>query len=114
MDLDKEYLPYEREIIDMICECEPHKQQIQKEIELSHGSACLGIIYGKSDEETKKKYIARNFFIVPTKNGKHIVCKPFNKMTFQQLWEKSENLKNMKMLDVHKDNPTILYVPDMK
>ena len=28
VDLDKEYLPYEREIIDMICECEPHKQQI--------------------------------------------------------------------------------------
>ena len=105
VDLDKEYLPYEDEIIDMICECEPHKKNIQEEIELSHGS---------SDADTKKKYIARNFFIVPTKSGKHIVCKPFNKMAFQQLWEKSENLKNMKMLDVHKDNPTILYVPDMK
>lgn len=114
VDLDKEYLPYEKDIIDMICECEPHKQQIQKEIELSHGSECLGIIYGRSDEDTKQKYIARNFFIVPTKSGKHIVCKPFNKMTFQQLWNKSENLKNIKMLDVHKDNPVILFVPDMK
>lgn len=126
VDLDKEYLPYESEIIDMICECEPHKKKIQEEIEcsisswiqeeieLSHGSDCLGTINERSDEDTKKKYIERNFFIVPTKSGKHIVCKPFNKLTFQQLWEKSENLKNIKMLDVHKDNPTILYVPDMK
>ena len=116
VDLDKEYLPYENEIIDMICECEPHKQQIQKEIELSHGSACLGIIYGKSDEETKKKYISRNFFIVPTKSGKHIVCKPFNKMTFQQNWEMfcmSHDIE-LKCMDLHKDNPTILYCPDMK
>ena len=113
VDVDKEYLPYEKEIIDMICECEPHKQQIQKEIELSHGSACLRIIYGKSDEETKKKYIERNFFIVPTKSGKHIVCKPFNKMTFQQNWEqfcKSRSIE-LKCMDIHKDNPTLIFCP---
>ena len=116
VDLDKEYLPYEDEIIDMICECEPYKQQIQEEIELSHGSACLGAIFGRSDAETKKKYIERNFFIVPTKSGKHIVCKPFNKMIFQQNWEKfckSHDIE-LKCMDLHKDNPTILYCPDMK
>lgn len=92
VDLDKEYLPYEAEIIDMICECEPHKRKI-----------------GECGD--KAKYIQENFFVVPTKNGKHIVCKPFNRQMFQVAWEKSENLKSIKMLDVHKDNPTVLFVP---
>ena len=92
VDLDKEYLPYEAEIIDMICECEPHKKAIAE---------C-------GDKESYKK---ENFFVVPTKSGKHIICPPFNKMTFQQLWDKSENLKFVKLLDIHKDNPTILFVP---
>jgi hypothetical protein len=115
VDLDKEYLPYEKDIIDMICQCMPISKEIQeiydKTNEEIHNS---GNPCGVSMEEIKNKYIQDNFFIVPTKNGKHIVCKPFNKMTFQQLWDKSEKLKNIKMLDVHKDNPTILFVPDMK
>lgn len=113
VDLDKEYLPYEKDIIDMICQCMPISKEIQeiydKTNEEIHNSVnpC-----GVSMEEVKNKYIQDNFFIVPTKSGKHIICKPFNKMTFQQLWDKSENLKNIKMLDVHKDNPVILFVPD--
>lgn len=126
VDLDKEYLPYETEIIDMICQCMPISAKIQ---ELQNET-------GASYEETKQKYVAENFFIVPTKSGKHIVCKPFNRDTFSHtpkkeelviakqkgteprcgLWEqfcKSRGIE-LKCMDIHKDNPTILYVPDMK
>ena len=86
----------------MILDCQPYDKYIQ----------CFSDI-GLSNEEARAA-VKKEFFIVPTKSGKHIVCKPFNKMTFQQLWNKSKNLKNIKMLDVHKDNPVILFVPDMK
>lgn len=104
VDLDKEYLPYENEIIDMICQCMPISAKLQE----------LQDETGASYEEIKQKYVAENFFIVPTKSGKHIVCKPFNKMTFQQNWEqfcKSRSIE-LKCMDIHKDNPVILYVPD--
>lgn len=102
VDLDKEYLPYEEEIKEMILDCRPYDKRIQTYRDLGLG------------EEDARNAVKNEFLVVPTKSGKHIVCKPFNKMAFQQNWEKSENLKNIKMLDVHKDNPTILYVPDMK
>lgn len=41
--------------------------------------------------------------IVPTKNGYHIICNPFN----LQEWRKMIPFP----LDIHKDNPTCLYVP---
>jgi hypothetical protein len=91
VDLDKEYLPYEAEIIDIICQCQPHNKRIEE---------C----------GDKAKYIKENFFVVPTKSGKHIVCKPFNKQMFGEFWATS-SMKDMKVLDIHKDNPTILYVP---
>lgn len=92
VDCDKEYVPFIDEIENIICECEPYKKKFE--------DSNINI------EEFKKT----EFFIVPTKNGKHIICKPFNKMTFQQMWEKSENLKPLKLIDIHKDNPTILFV----
>lgn len=46
--------------------------------------------------EDKDKIIC----IIPTKNGIHLITRPFNKETF--------NLDNPNV-DVHKDNPTILY-----
>ena len=111
VDLDKEYLPYEAEIIDMICECEPHKRKIQELADSIKDDLTYDISSGLYPGNEKEFYKKTNFFIVPTKSGKHIVCKPFNRQMFQVAWEKSENLKSIKMLDVHKDNPTILYVP---
>lgn len=39
---------------------------------------------------------------VPTKNGAHIITKPFDTMLFKQAFPN---------IDVHKNNPTILYIP---
>lgn len=40
--------------------------------------------------------------ILPTKNGLHLVCRPFNLSRFK---------KSFPDVDVHKDNPTILFTP---
>lgn len=40
---------------------------------------------------------------IPTKNGYHLITRPFNLQTFKQ--------RNYPNVDVHKDNPTILYCP---
>jgi hypothetical protein len=40
--------------------------------------------------------------LIPTKNGIHIITRPFNVNEFK---------KKYPSIDIHKDNPTILYVP---
>jgi hypothetical protein len=42
--------------------------------------------------------------VVPTKNGVHFICRPFNLQEFKEHAESS-------LVDIHRDNPTILYVP---
>jgi hypothetical protein len=39
---------------------------------------------------------------IPTKNGLHVICRPFNLSKFRQVYPS---------IDTHKDNPTILYCP---
>ena len=69
---------------------------------------------GLSVTDARQMVKAKEFFIVPTKSGKHIICKPFNKQMFGVAWEKftKEHGLSLKQMDIHKDNPTILYVPD--
>lgn len=134
VDLDKEYLPYEKEIIDMICQCMPISAKLQELYDSTNAEIhSTGNPCGVSMEEIKQKYVAENFFIVPTKSGKHIVCKPFNRDTFSHvpnadaiakakkagtepkmgLWEqfcKSRGIE-LKCMDIHKDNPTVLFCP---
>ena len=43
-----------------------------------------------------------SIYPIPTKNGLHLICRPFNSAKFSQ---------NHPEIDVHKDNPTILFVP---
>ena len=43
---------------------------------------------------------------IPTKNGYHLITKPFNLKQFNDLWEE-ECLDDLP--DVHKNNPTLLY-----
>ena len=121
LDLDKEYLPYEEDIKDMILNCSPYDNKIKCYMDL-----------GLSKEDARKK-IKSEFFIVPTKSGKHIICRPFNRDAFSHipnaneiqkakdagtkprlgLWEKfcKKNKINLPCVSIHKDNPTILYVP---
>ena len=40
--------------------------------------------------------------IIPSKNGCHIICRPFNLQEFGEIYPK---------IAVHRDNPTILYCP---
>jgi hypothetical protein len=39
---------------------------------------------------------------IPTKNGLHVICRPFNLSKFRHVYPS---------IDTHKDNPTILYCP---
>ena len=48
--------------------------------------------------ESEPKIITR----LRTKNGWHLITKPFNMETFK---------KEYPLIDVHKNNPTILYIP---
>ncbi len=105
IDVDKEYLQYTNEIMNMILQCEPNPSRIV-------GYQMLGTAIERDFETAKKSFISREFFTVPTKSGMHIICPPFNRQTFQELWSKSDVLKDMPFIDCHKDNPTILYVPD--
>jgi hypothetical protein len=40
--------------------------------------------------------------IVPTKNGVHLITKPFNLQDFREVYPN---------IEVHKNNPTVLYIP---
>ena len=40
---------------------------------------------------------------IPTKNGYHLITRPFNVNLFRKNWPQ--------IIDVHKDNPTILFIP---
>ena len=40
--------------------------------------------------------------IIPTKNGLHLICRPFNASKFKRIFPE---------IDLHKDNPTVLYAP---
>lgn len=112
LDIDKEYLEYEQEIIDMILECEPYKKKIAENVkywcEMHDEVDALEI------DDWKKVFVSNvvknEFFILPSKTGKHIVCKPFNTQQFTDMWNNS-SMKDMKMFDIHKDNPTVLFVP---
>jgi len=44
--------------------------------------------------------------ILRTKNGFHVICKPFNVEEFQRNYTET-----WKLFDLHKDNLTILYIP---
>ena len=53
-------------------------------------------------EGQHKIYYNKIYDYIPTKNGYHIITKPFNLEQFK---------KQYPDIDVHKNNPTILYIP---
>jgi hypothetical protein len=44
--------------------------------------------------------------VIPTKNGCHVITSPFNVETFKKYWSAS----NEEIPEIHKNNPTILYM----
>jgi hypothetical protein len=44
---------------------------------------------------------------LPTKNGYHLIVSPFNVMQFKEYYKQQEKWK---IPDIHKNNPTILYI----
>jgi hypothetical protein len=48
---------------------------------------------------------------IPTKNGFHIITNPFNIQEYNKLLQPFVDCKELTMPDIHKDNPTILYIP---
>lgn len=77
-DLDAEYVPYTKDIKDMICSCEPHATNVK---------LFTPPLLNKTREDALKCYQNIEFFTVPTKHGVHIVCKPFNTADFKQKWD---------------------------
>ena len=63
-------------------------------------------------EQCEPNDVKKCLFTIPTKSGRHIITRPFNVQKFKTLWAADSELKNMPCPDMHKDNPTILYVPD--
>ena len=81
VDIDAEFVPYKQAVREMIEKCEPFQS-------------------------------ANDIVEIQTKNGFHLIAKPFNTSRMDELWQSfcSENNINLPRFDIHKDNPTILYV----
>lgn len=47
---------------------------------------------------------------IPTKHGYHLITTPFDVATFRKLSAPDESV--FKSPDIHKDNPTVLYIPE--
>jgi hypothetical protein len=64
----------------------------------SYTEKAIKIVLNKIQPEGKNKYICT----IPTKNGFHIITKPFNTIQFNEL---------ITGIDIHKNNPTVLFIP---
>lgn len=105
LDMDAEHLEYEKDIVEMLFEMPEYS---------SYVVGCNKLIPdGETLEKTRELFKHHLMNFVPTKSGKHIICKPFNKLKFETAWKKFclRIGKEVRMPDIHPDNPTILYVP---
>lgn len=66
----------------------------------------LGVLHTRIEELQKETGREPMMNIIPTKNGYHLITRPFNIQSMGQFL----NDNNARM-DYHKDNPTILYIP---
>ena len=100
VDCDDIHLNYIEDIIKIISNCQPN-------IELIKNYQLNGIL---EKEKAYELWVKENIFKIPTKSGIHLIIKPFNKQMFSVEWNKQ--FENIRIPDIHKDNPVILYVPD--
>lgn len=59
----------------------------------------LNTLMSKVQELVRETGRDDTLYTIPTKNGIHVICRPFNLALFRQHYS----------IDVHKDNPSILY-----
>ena len=55
------------------------------------------------DRECQPLGIVKFIDCIPTKNGKHIITTPFDSSHFKEVYPN---------IDIHKNNPTVLYIPN--
>ena len=75
----------------------------------------LDSIWEKNHPEDKYR-LDRNehpwlYEVFDTLNGVHLITKPFNLVKFKELFKPGQILEGQPV-DVHKNNPTILYIPE--
>lgn len=88
-----------RWVVDIDEDCLDRKDEIRKIIEKLH------------EEIVKSKY--QILAEVPTKSGVHIITNPFNMEKFRKILTERMTDENdpIMSIDVHKNSPSILYVP---
>lgn len=91
VDLDKEYVPYQEDMLRMMFECEPYVRNINSSAEsyLHYNNNSADIVEKINLDEAKEriiKIVKDKIPIIPTKNGKHIISKPFNTQSMTEKW----------------------------
>lgn len=87
VDIDAAYLDYADDILTLIGQCDP---------------ICRNINMQEWVEKVQR---------IPTKSGIHFIVPPFNRQQFSVKWKEHFHAAPLKEPDIHKDNPTILYIP---
>lgn len=64
---------------------------------------CFLMLLGEVRPEADKAKL-----IVPTKSGKHVITTPFDLASFWNLFDRKPDVN---VLEIHKNNPTVLYCP---
>ena len=98
VDCDAEHKNIIEEIVKIISQCQPNNNTI---------SNLMGQL-NVNENVAYNIWKDENIFTIPTKNGTHLIVQPFNKKMFNDIWQKTMKVG---IPDIHKDNPTILYVP---
>lgn len=82
MDLDEEYVPMQKEIMKMMLNCQPYDRIYKEWI------ASWTPIDGKIFPDTQfNMFCEANIPVIRTKHGLHLICRPFNTMTFKNQWD---------------------------
>lgn len=89
LDLDGEYLPYKKDIYEMLFQCDPIRTELKDFMEDEEPTS------DEEFEEIAEKFIEKNFSEVPTKHGLHIISRPFNTKTFKDIWEQYTLLRHV-------------------
>jgi hypothetical protein len=71
---------------------------------------CINGLHGQANNDSAMRY--KILTEIPTLNGIHIICNPFNLKEFNKEFEWHKLIHNPTPApDIHKDNPTLLYIP---